>query len=268
MALVPDRKQEYAVEMAHRALYLANESHIDQEIVQILQSKCADVQIVTALAQATALIESPSLAQDHGSYKSLIVADVSAGGIVLAEYIDNLFSRLGPLDEISPRPIMVLVDAEGNVTAARKALRLGVDGYILGSDSAETKSALLDSLMNSSPRRPLPEPSHSSSNGYSATLATDGPHTLTGSSFSQEMMSPSRLSQIESAIMSCLSSHSGNPLSARSIVNEVMGRDMDEDKAASLIRPHISRLRSKVEPTPQMPQRLLTVRGKGYMFII
>jgi hypothetical protein len=72
-----------------------------------------------------------------------------------------------------------------------------------------------------------------------------------------------RLSTIESAIISCLNDRMGLAVSAKSIVSMVMGRELDEDKAASLLRPHISRLRSKLEQMPQMPQHLLTVRGKG-----
>ena len=53
MALVPSQsllvsiwKQEFAEEMAHRALYLANESHIDLDILEMLRAKCVDVLVV------------------------------------------------------------------------------------------------------------------------------------------------------------------------------------------------------------------------------
>jgi DNA-binding response OmpR family regulator len=85
--------------------------------------------------------------------------------------------------------------------------------------------------------------------------------------FVAEPVTNNRLSSVEAAIINCLSARPGEAVSARSLVQTIMGRDVDEDHAASLIRPHISRLRSKLEPTPQMPRKLLTVRGKGYIFV-
>jgi DNA-binding response OmpR family regulator len=281
--------------MAHRALYLTNDSQIDQEVFEVLSSLCEQVHVVSAIAQATALIESPSLASDLNASKLFIVADVSAGGIVLAEYVNNLFSNA--TQDLSrtiqaqnyARPIAILLDRVGDVTVARKALRLGVDGYILSSDTAQDKHDIIHRLL-SRPLHATSQPTiHANANGAvgGSPIANNGAnghgsvgnghgHYQSSDSYNMgdasgegdsDTMAMTRLSQIESAIMNCLSEHIGLPLSARSIVHEVMGRDMDEEKAASLIRPHISRLRSKVEPTPQMPQRLLTVRGKGYMFV-
>ncbi len=258
--------------MAHRALYLANNSQIDQEILTILRSNCADVQVVTAIAQATALIESPSLSSDLNSLVTVIVADIAAGGIVLAEYVESVFGRSSGHSKPSAvgRPMIILLDPIGDVSIARKALRLGVDGYILSHETTSVKHDTMMRLLASAPPKTPGNTgggaSQSSVNGSNG----NGHSNVRVDYFAEadtDATSLSRLSQIESAIMSCLSEHTGLPLSARSIVHEVMGRDMDEDKAASLIRPHISRLRSKVEPTPQMPQRLLTVRGKGYMFV-
>jgi DNA-binding response OmpR family regulator len=39
---------------------------------------------------------------------------------------------------------------------------------------------------------------------------------------------------------------------------------IDEDEARTVMRPHIVRLRRKIEPDPQRPIYILSVRGIGY----
>ncbi len=155
-------------------------------------------------------------------------------------------------------PRIILVDRDGNVSAARRALQLGVTEYLLPSDLTEFRIDTIFTTWNFSAWADLPGD------------AID-PHE---DDFAEETLQDGfdtgrigRLSSVEAAIVTCLTASRGEPMSARDLVHAIMGRDVDEDHAANLIRPHISRLRSKVEPTPQMPRRLLTVRGKGYMLV-
>lgn len=260
--------------MINQALYLTSEAHADPAILNLLRSQCDEVHVVSAIAQATALLI-PSSPLSGSKSRHLIVADVAVGGLAFAECVVGLTSRFSPDESgqatsapmLCARPRIVLIDQHGDVNVARRALRLGVDGYLLASDPVEVRLEMLRTLLaklNNGEERAQGEVV-ASAGAQSAHGAhpTDGQGVAVGSADFGHL----RLSQIEAAIISCLSAHSGLPLSARDIVNQVMGRDLDEDKAASLIRPHISRLRSKVEPLPQMPQRLLTVRGKGYMFV-
>lgn len=249
--------------MTSRAIYLANPSRSDAALLSALNARCADVHSVPAIAQAAALIDMPLTPADYSTATYMILAEVNAGGLALAEYVSSIQGRAGHRlnsQQGGKRIGIVLIDPDGDVNAARKALRLGVDGYLLGSDSLEQKLETIDRVLDRLSTVLTPEDMDDNP-GYQQT--SQAGHHTSGYAAMQAL----RLSQIESAIMSCLSAHIGLPISASNIVSEVMGREMDEDKAASLIRPHISRLRSKVEPTPQMPQRLLTVRGKGYMFV-
>ncbi len=259
--------------MIDQALYLTSEAHVDQPILNLLRTHCSKVHVVSAVAQATALIFPSSLPSDSSS-SLLIVADVSAGGLALAEYVAGLrahSAREGQARVHYPHIRIVLTDAVGDVDAARKALRLGVDGYLLASDSTERRLHTIHTLIAQTSENGVHNLTNATGSEAHGAMG-NGAHTFDAQDHATHPLNAgaldnARLSQMEAAIISCLSAHTGLPLSARAIVNQVMGRDMDEDKAASLIRPHISRLRSKVEPTPQMPQRLLTVRGKGYMFI-
>lgn len=258
--------------MIDQALYLTNDAHADPAILELLRSQCDEVHVVSTIAQATALI-APSTFLSGGSARHLIVADIAAGGLAFAEYVVSLSNRVAQFEvqeSACARPAVVLIDEVGDVNAARKALRLGVDGYLLASDSAETRVSILSQIIAES--ADCAEGTRERANAASTQPEQDPTpiwrdENTSTQPFDLASTGHSRLSQIEAAIIHCLSAHVGLPISARTIVSEVMGRDMDEDKAASLIRPHISRLRSKVEPMPQMPQRLLTVRGKGYMFV-
>lgn len=250
--------------MSSQVLFLFDGLEPNATIVQHLRLHGMELQTTSALAQAMNWIHATrSLISTYYSYDeqahadafNMIVADVSAGGISLAEYAIEQYAAIGL------RPTIVLIDQQGDVSAARRAIRLSVDAYLLEGEANEFKllaleQAILQAQSNQPPARNINVMNITSSglDGVLGQMSNLQPH-------------PARLSTIENAIINCLNHSAGLPVSARAIVNTVMGRDLDEDKAASLLRPHISRLRSKLEPMPQMPQHLLTVRGKGYMVV-
>ena len=250
--------------MSAQVLFLFDGHEPNPMIAQQLRLHSMELQTTSALAQAMNWIHATrTLVGTHYNYDeqvhaevfNMIVADVSAGGISLAEYAIEQYAAIGL------RPTIVLIDQHGDVSAARRAIRLGVDAYLLENESSEFKLLALEQAVLLARSNPTPTRNLNVMNIGAAGL--DGMMTQMGN------MQPhvARLSTIENAIINCLNHSAGLPVSARAIVNTVMGRDLDEDKAASLLRPHISRLRSKLEPMPQMPQHLLTVRGKGYMVV-
>ena len=251
--------------MSAQVLFLFDGHEPNPTIAQQLRLHSMELQTTSALAQAMNWIHATRTLlnvqnahyneQAESEVFNMIVADVSAGGISLAEYAIEQYAAIGL------RPTIVLIDQHGDVNAARRAIRLGVDAYLLEDETEAFKllaleQAILQARANQPPTRNL----------NAMSIGITG---LDGALTQMVNMQPhvARLSTIENAIINCLNHSAGLPVSARAIVNTVMGRDLDEDKAASLLRPHISRLRSKLEPMPQMPQHLLTVRGKGYMVV-
>jgi len=75
------------------------------------------------------------------------------------------------------------------------------------------------------------------------------------------------LTKGESDVLAVLMGHPGEAMSCWAIAREAWGYDMLDIEAKSLIRPHISRLRHKLNDTPIDPTTITTVRGLGYMFV-
>lgn len=77
--------------------------------------------------------------------------------------------------------------------------------------------------------------------------------------------SSAELTATEVALLAHLMQCPGTVLSCRELAQTVLSYDVSEIEAQNIVRPHISRLRKKVDPTP--PHRLIrTVISKGYVF--
>lgn len=77
---------------------------------------------------------------------------------------------------------------------------------------------------------------------------------------------PVNLSPTEYKILSCLVTNSGRALSCASLVKQAHGYRCDPQEAKNICRVHIHNLRRKIEPRPERPRFIRTVRGFGYMF--
>jgi two-component system KDP operon response regulator KdpE len=75
------------------------------------------------------------------------------------------------------------------------------------------------------------------------------------------------LTTSESALLAHLMKHPGAILSCRELAQDALDYTVTEKEARKIIRPHIARLRKKLEIEPSNPQLIQTVRDKGYTFI-
>ena len=74
-----------------------------------------------------------------------------------------------------------------------------------------------------------------------------------------------RLTATEFRILAALTRHRGVTLSARQLLTDVSGYSVTEQEARPLVKVHVRNLRQKIEPTPEEPRYVLTIRGQGYM---
>ena len=75
------------------------------------------------------------------------------------------------------------------------------------------------------------------------------------------------LSTAESALLSCLVAHAGEPVSRARLLFAIRSGSNGDTVPARAVDFAIRRLRLKLEPDPSTPQMLFTVRGKGYRFV-
>jgi DNA-binding response OmpR family regulator len=70
----------------------------------------------------------------------------------------------------------------------------------------------------------------------------------------------------EAALLIHLMQHPGIALSCRDLARAALGYDVSEPEARRIIRPHICRLRKKIEPDPDHPRLILTAPDRRYLF--
>lgn len=85
--------------------------------------------------------------------------------------------------------------------------------------------------------------------------------------FTNDLARVIALTEGEAQVLEVLMAAADTPLSCRQIAARAWQYELDEVEAESLVRPYIFRLRQKIEPHPQKPARLRTVRGRGYLLV-
>jgi two-component system KDP operon response regulator KdpE len=75
-----------------------------------------------------------------------------------------------------------------------------------------------------------------------------------------------KLTASESALLAQMIQHPNTILSCRELAQTALGYDVSEQEARRIIRPHICRLRKKIEPDPDRPRLIRTAPGEGYLF--
>ena len=75
-----------------------------------------------------------------------------------------------------------------------------------------------------------------------------------------------RLTVSESALLVHLMQHPDTVFSCRELARTALDYDVSRREAQSIVRPHIYRLRKKIEPDPGHPRLIRNVPGEGYFF--
>lgn len=78
---------------------------------------------------------------------------------------------------------------------------------------------------------------------------------------------PIGLTKGETAVLATLMSHANRVLSSQKLVELGWGDLVDAEESKAIIRPHIYRLRRKIEIDPATPKLICTVRRRGYRFV-
>jgi DNA-binding response OmpR family regulator len=185
-----------------------------------------------------------------------------------------------------PATEVILLTAHGSINSAISALRHGAFDYLLkpaqvndirerverGLEqrrTAQQRSELLQRISDSARALGMID---TGAGGQSPTQTANsdrievGPLLLDlrrhGASLGSQMLS---LTRTEFALLTALAQQPDTALSYSTLSEAVYGRAQPEDEARALLRPHIARLRHKIESTGISGVALVSIRSMGYM---
>lgn len=185
-----------------------------------------------------------------------------------------------------PATEVILLTAHGSINSAISALRHGAFDYLLkpaqvndirerverGLEqrrTAQQRSELLQRISDSARALGMIE---TGTAGQSPAQPTNsdrievGPLLLDlrrhGASLGHQLLS---LTRTEFSLLTALAQQPDTALSYSTLSEAVYGRAQPEDEARALLRPHIARLRHKIESTGVSGVALVSIRSMGYM---
>ena len=82
----------------------------------------------------------------------------------------------------------------------------------------------------------------------------------------QQRNREAELTENQTVLLAHMMRYPGTILTCQEMARTALNYDLSEDEAQNIVRPHISRLRRKIEKEPTRPRLIQTIRGKGYIF--
>lgn len=252
------------------AVYLASDDKPDSAIMRGLQQADCETAITKSVSET--LDKLRALYSYDSAQLVILAAEVQAGAIPLLILLHDILPIM---------PATLLFDrVGGDIHAVVKALQLGVREYLLFSDpeiNRELSARLLAERAGAERQNPpegvapaAVEPARSSS-----PASSESPITSQGQ-FQWDPIghvlhmgdSYVRLSPIEGRIFDLLLNNHNRTVSMEELVRNVLSNpNVDVEAGVKQLRPHIVRLRRKLERYPSLSNRILNMRGTGYMFI-
>ncbi len=207
---------------------------------------------VTAVANGEQAVE-----HVRGHAVDLIVLDLKMPGM-------NGLDVVQVVNQISPDTEIILLTAYGSMESAVEALRQRVHDYLL---KPASPGQILESVKRGLERRDLRLKRKENKDIETSVFATSD-----GTEVDLMRRTVTRGSQIESLtpaeghLLKVFLENMGKVYSHRELVLLVQGYDVSQREAQEILRPLVSRLRHKLEPFPTLFERIVSVRGTGYVF--
>lgn len=249
--------------MATQTIYMMNGRGPDPAILKgLTEAGCVvrDTHTVTETLN--------SLRSSTSQHTMLLVAEVQAGAIPLLTLLRE--------NGLRPPPTL-LFDQEGNsIQSVIKALQLGVQEYVLASEPAvqrELRTRVLAervSTMVSARPKPVPAPVPVSAEPVEEETAAPTINFQWDSESHVIYVEDSyvRLSPVEGRIFGMLVDRHNRTVDMEELIGQALRKtDGTIDEGIRLLRPHMMRLRNKLEGHATLAHRIVNVRGNGYMFI-
>ena len=190
--------------------------------------------------------------------------------------------------EQHPDAAVIILTAYADLDSALAALRSGVYDYLIKPVKVKQLLAVVDKALQHHRRQRqqrellahIEESSRhllqilGNNDGAEAVPTKPGPANRLGNLILDEKGvaawwkgKPLALTSTEFALLAALARRPGEVVRCAELVRIVYNYDLSEPSARDLIKPHIYRLRQKIEPDPTFARHLVNVRGRGYKFV-
>lgn len=170
------------------------------------------------------------------------------------------------VNQTSPETEIVLLTAHGSIESAMQALRLRIHDYLL---KPASPPQILASIKKGLSRRT----SKSRVSAVAGSESTQDIFTLkdgTAVDLSRRQIKfktkVEHLTPAEGRLLRILMENEGKVFSHRELVLLVQGYDTSQQEAPEILRPLVSRLRHKLEAFPSLSEKVVSVRGTGYLY--
>ncbi len=173
------------------------------------------------------------------------------------------------VNQISPETEVILLTAFGTTESAIHALRLRIHDYLLKPASpAQVLASVKKGLSRREARLKIRGGATSMDidDGLAEFSLKDGTHIDLSRRQIRKKDQIIHLTPAEGRLLRVLIENPGHVYSHRELVLLVQGYDTSQREAPEILRPLVSRLRHKLEEFPTLSDRILSVRGTGYLY--
>jgi DNA-binding response OmpR family regulator len=167
--------------------------------------------------------------------------------------------------QVCPDLPVIILTGHGTFDSAIAAIRSGAVDYLLKPASVSEIATAVFNALQKRRASAAPAPQHDVWRAGPVILNQDRclVTVLKGDGLSGLKI---QLTPSETKLLARLMQHPGTVVSCQELVC-ALDYDLDEKEAQTIVWPHISRLRGKLEPDPEFPSLIHTVSGQGYSFL-
>lgn len=172
------------------------------------------------------------------------------------------------VNQVSPETEVILLTAFGSTETAIQALRLRIHDYLLKPASpAQIIASVKKGLSRrSSKSRTSSIISADVDDAMEIVTLKDGTTVDLSRRQIKHKSKVEHLTPAEGRLLRILMENEGKVFSHRELVLLVQGYDTSQREAPEILRPLVSRLRHKLEQFPSLSEKVVSVRGTGYLY--
>jgi DNA-binding response OmpR family regulator len=173
------------------------------------------------------------------------------------------------VNQISPETEVILLTAFGSTESAVQALRLRIHDYLLKpAPPVQVVNSVKKGLSRREARLKVRgNPAVADiEDGIAEFTLKDGTHIDLSRRQVRKKEKVMHLTPAEGRLLRVLIENPGRVYSHRELVLLVQGYDTSQREAPEILRPLVSRLRHKLEEYPALSDRIVSVRGTGYVY--